>query len=166
MKPFWERGARGWPECSQRCRGCPFLALSGFRMIHSMAKPLKVFPNPDLEICPTQQLTKTQLKDHSINLPSLCSSLFPSRVFASCWFGIKTSQGQKDKGLFTWSSYCVQGWSHTLVCGLPEESNFFRPPLPICTHNELSSRHSYYLAISCARAGSVVIKSVGLGIYY
>lgn len=97
MKPFWEWGARGWPECSQRCRGCPFLALSGFRMIHSMAKPLKVFPNPDLEICPTQQLTKTQLKDHSINLPSLCSSLFPSRVFASCWFGIKTSRGQKDK---------------------------------------------------------------------
>lgn len=118
MKPFWERGARGWPECSQRCRGCPFLALSGFRMIHSMAKPLKVFPNPDLEICPTQQLTKTQLKDLSINLPSLCSSLFPSRVFASCWFGIKTSRGQKDKGLFTWSSYCVQGWFHTLVCGL------------------------------------------------
>lgn len=154
---------RNWPECGQSFRGCTFLALSGLRMTHSRAKPLKGFPSSDLEICPTQQLTKTQLQAHPIKLPSFCS--FSSKILASCCVGVRTSLGQKDKGLFTWPGYCLHGWSHTLVCGLCEESSFFSPPLPIHTQNESSSRHRKYNHL-CDRLRGVVIKSVGLGIYH
>lgn len=122
-------GGRNWPECSQSCRGCTFLALSGLRMTHSRAKPLKAFPSSDLEICPTQQVTKTQLQasSHKIAFITLFFS-FSFKILASCCVRIRTSRGPKDKGLFTWlpSTWLV---SHTCLWTLRGEQ-FLQPSSP------------------------------------
>lgn len=134
-------GGRNWPECGQSCRGCTFLALSGLRMTHSRAKPPKAFPSSDLEICPTQQVTKTQLQasSHKTAFIMFCSSLFPSRFLPPVVLGLGHPGAQRTK--VSLPGYRLHSWSHTLACGLCEESSFFSPPLPIHTQNELSSRH-------------------------
>lgn len=92
-------GDRNWPECGQSCSGCTFLALSGPRMTHSRAKPLKAFPSSDLEICPTQQVTKTQLQasSHKIAFITFCSSLFPSRFLPPVVLGLGHPGAKRTK---------------------------------------------------------------------